>query len=116
MRSVIVGTSLLVATAFSAVAFVAFKPAPAKAEIFYPWCLKTDLGDGAENCSFESFEQCRGSMIGAGGICVQNVWYTQQQKELQRQAQPPVQQVQQPAPAPAPVAKKKKTPPPPPQQ
>jgi Protein of unknown function (DUF3551) len=113
MRSVTVGTSLLVATALSAVAFVAFKPAPAKAEIFYPWCLMTDMGDGAQNCSFDSFEQCRGSLVGAGGFCMQNIWYTQQQKELQQhQAQPPVQQVRQPAP----VAKKKKTAPPPPQQ
>jgi hypothetical protein len=113
MRSVTVGTSLLVATAFSAVAFLAFKPAPAKAEIFYPWCMKTDLGDGAENCSYESFEQCRASLVGSGGSCIQNIWYAQQQKQMQQQVQAPVQQVQQPAPAPTPAAAAKKKKPPP---
>jgi len=112
MRSVAVGTSLLVATALSAAAFLAFKPAPAKAEILYPWCLKTDLGDGAENCSFDSFEQCRGSLIGSGGSCVQNLWYFQQQKEqAQRQAVSPP-----PAPAPAPAQAAAKKPKPQPQQ
>jgi len=113
MRSVAVGTSLLVATALSAAAFLAFKPAPAKAEILYPWCLKTDLGDGAENCSFDSFEQCRMSLIGSGGSCVQNIWYFYQQKEQQaRQAvSPPPPPA--PAPAPAPAAAKKPKPQPP---
>jgi hypothetical protein len=90
MRSIVfgfVGLALLV-TAFT------FKTAPAKAEIFYPWCLKTDLGDGAENCSFDSFEQCRQSLVGSGGNCIQNIWYAQQQKQQQPQQPAPTQKPQ----------------------
>lgn len=84
-----------------ALAAFASKPTPAKAEIFYPWCLKTDTGDGADNCSFDSFEQCKGSTVGAGGICVQNIWYTQQHPQAAAVSEP------EPTTAPPPAAKKK---------
>jgi hypothetical protein len=88
------------------VAAVLFKPVPATAEIFHPWCLKTDYGDGADNCGFESYEQCKMSMPGSGGTCIQNLWYTQQQQQQQQQQQSQAQPAVQPAPAPAQKAKR----------
>lgn len=80
-----------------ALATYASKPSPAKAEILYPWCMTTDNGDGALNCSYETFEQCRASLVGSGGNCFTNIWYAQQH------AQPAA--VSEPAPPPAPQKK-----------
>ena len=40
-----------------------------------PWCL--DFRSGAQDCSYRTFEQCRVSSLGVGGICVQNPWLSQ---------------------------------------
>jgi hypothetical protein len=103
MRSVTAGITLLVGATLL-VAAVAFKPAPAKAEIFYPWCMKVYLGDGGDNCSFDSFEQCRQSSLGNGGFCVQNIWYKQEPAPQP----PPVAAPAAATPAAAPPPQKKK--------
>ena len=41
----------------------------------YPWCAITDLGDVVENCYFDSFEQCKGSLGGTHDFCVKNNTY-----------------------------------------
>jgi hypothetical protein len=107
MRSIAGGITLLVGSTLLVAAF-AVKPTPAKAEIYYPWCLQVDAGDGAINCSFDSFEQCRGSLVGSGGFCFENLVYKQQQSAApppalqQTQQQSPPPQKKKPAPAPKP--------------
>ena len=79
-----------IAFAFAlAAAVVSFKTAPAKADVVYPWCLQTDVGDGALNCGFDSYDQCKASMVGSGGFCVQNLHYRQEQQAQQPQYQAP---------------------------
>ena len=86
MRSVTAGITLLVGSTLLVGAF-AFKPTPAKAEIQYPWCLRVYLGDGGDNCSFDTFEQCRESLMGNGGFCLTNFRY---KAEPAPQPQPPL--------------------------
>src|SRR5208283_50708 len=84
MRSVTAEITLLVGSTLL-VAAGAFTPTPAKAETQYPWCLKVYLGDGGDNCSFDTFEQCRQSSMGNGGFCLTNFRY---KAEVAPQPQP----------------------------
>jgi hypothetical protein len=68
-----VHATMLVVTAAAALA--AFKPAPAQAEVWYPWCAQYSGGEkgiGATVCSFVSREQCLASVRGLGGFCSEN--------------------------------------------
>ena len=66
-------------TVLSAFAVVALglvaSMALAKAEITYPWCAQYGDRDGARNCGFSTFEQCRAAISGNGGYCEQNPMY-----------------------------------------
>ncbi len=55
----------------------AFDAAPAKAQIYYPWCANYggDMG-GSANCGFTTREQCLASISGIGGSCDPNLFYT----------------------------------------
>jgi Protein of unknown function (DUF3551) len=59
-------------------------PAPAQAQIYYPWCANYGgMGDGGgTNCGFSTLEQCRATISGVGGFCQQNPFY------YERAAQP----------------------------
>ena len=61
-----------------AIAVLGLVQAPANAGPGAPFCQRVNGGypHGAyDNCSFASFEQCRMSIIGIGGFCVQNPYY-----------------------------------------
>jgi len=50
-------------------------------ETHYPWCLRTDLNGGIDNCAFDSLEQCKETLgVASRGSCVENPWYRQQQQ------------------------------------
>ena len=50
---------------------------PTAAEVYRPWCVQYwGSRNGATNCGFTSYEQCRMTATpGSGGHCVQNPWY-----------------------------------------
>ena len=51
--------------------------APARAEIYYPWCAQYGAsGDGGRNCGFSTYEQCMATVSGIGGFCERNSFYT----------------------------------------
>lgn len=72
-------TKRLVAGALSAAAIgIMFAlPAPAKAEVEYPWCAQYTGpdGDGGTNCGFTTLAQCRATISGIGGYCYENPAY-----------------------------------------
>ena len=41
----------------------------------YPWCADLGKDIGASSCSFTTLEQCRVTVSGVGGFCVQNPSY-----------------------------------------
>lgn len=71
MRQIILG--IAVAAGLSA----AFSVAPASADPF-KWCtvFGGSMGGGGGSCSYTSIEQCRASLSGFGGYCVENQFYT----------------------------------------
>jgi hypothetical protein len=40
----------------------------------YPWCAKSIRG-GALRCGYTSWEQCRTTQSGIGGVCVRSPYY-----------------------------------------
>ena len=48
------------------------KPAEAQS---YPWCAYYNSDGGATNCGFATFEQCRATISGIGGLCGPNPQY-----------------------------------------
>jgi hypothetical protein len=56
-------------------AFAGFKPAPAQAEVWYPWCAVYSGGHqglGTTVCSFATHAQCVATVRGLGGFCSEN--------------------------------------------
>ncbi len=43
--------------------------------IEYPWCADLGKDIGATNCGFTTLEQCRATVSGIGGFCIQNPSY-----------------------------------------
>src|SRR5258708_25131530 len=53
----------------------------------YPWCsLGGTRGSNALSCYFTSWEQCRATMSGRGGNCVESPYYHAQPTQLPRPA------------------------------
>jgi hypothetical protein len=57
----------------------------------YPWCAVYFGGDGgslggAMSCYYTSWEQCRTTMLGVGGNCVESPYYHAQPAQLPRRA------------------------------
>jgi hypothetical protein len=53
----------------------------------YPWCsLGGSRGSNALSCYFTSWEQCRETMSGRGGNCVESPYYHAQPTPLPRRA------------------------------
>lgn len=51
-------------------------PAPARAEIQYPWCAEYGGRDySGTNCGFTTLAQCRANVSGIGGFCYENPAY-----------------------------------------
>lgn len=48
---------------------------PSDAEITYPWCAQYAADSAGENCGFTTLEQCRATLGGIGGYCIQNPMY-----------------------------------------
>ncbi len=48
----------------------------ASAAIEYPWCAQYGDNHGGTNCGFVTLEQCRWTISGNGGFCVQNPFYS----------------------------------------
>ena len=55
--------------------FAVLSAAPAKAEVWYPWCAQYGGGRNGVNavvCSFVSYGQCMATVTGMGGWCIEN--------------------------------------------
>ena len=56
----------------------------------YPWCAIMGGGDntggGAMSCYYTSWEQCRTTMSGIGGLCVESPYYHGQSTQLPHRA------------------------------
>ena len=51
----------------------------------YPWCsLGGTKGSNALSCYYRSWEQCRMTMSGLGGLCVASPYYREQSPPLPR--------------------------------
>jgi hypothetical protein len=64
----------ILSLAFASV-FAVLSAAPAKAEVWYPWCAQYGGGHqgiSAVVCSFVSFGQCQATVRGLGGFCIEN--------------------------------------------
>ena len=48
----------------------------AQAGIEYPWCaVYSESTVGATNCGFSTYAQCRATLAGLGGMCIENPAY-----------------------------------------
>jgi hypothetical protein len=63
---------MLFLLATAAVALVG-DPRPSAAREWFPWCAQYADTRNLVECTFMTFEQCRVSVSGIGGSCVQNV-------------------------------------------
>ncbi len=55
----------------------------AQSQYSYPWCALGGTRDSnALSCYYTSWEQCRTTMSGIGGICVESPYYHAQPKPL----------------------------------
>lgn len=66
--------SLALATMAVALVGLLGDPRPGAARTWYPWCAQYADRSGITECSFDTFQQCRATVNGIGGSCVQN-WY-----------------------------------------
>lgn len=65
MRHVLIGIALMIPTGAASA-----QEDRSTSQFCSPWCLQ--FRSGAQDCSYHSFEQCRVSSSGVGGVCVQN--------------------------------------------
>ena len=49
----------------------------------YPWCAIYDQGGSVTNCGFDTLEQCKWTISGAGGYCAENGFYVAPKAEPQ---------------------------------
>ena len=62
--------------AVAATAPIALAATAARADP-YRWCaVYTGQAGGAQNCGFVTLEQCRATIMGMGGFCTENQFYT----------------------------------------
>jgi hypothetical protein len=54
--------------------FGEIQAALAQSPIRYPWCSKSPRG-GSISCRYTSYEQCRTTQSGLGGVCLQSPYY-----------------------------------------
>jgi hypothetical protein len=38
----------------------------------YPWCAQYSGDIGGQNCGFSTLQQCRATVSGVGGFCIEN--------------------------------------------
>ena len=62
---------LIIVCAFAVILCIE-KPAEAQN---YPWCAEYNMGGGATNCGFATFQQCMAAVSGVGGSCGPNPMY-----------------------------------------
>jgi len=79
------GFKLALSTAI-ALATMSSLSKPAAAAIEYPWCVQYGGGHqgGGRNCGFVSYDQCMMTARGAGGMCMQNLFYPGTAEQPQR--------------------------------
>jgi len=58
----------LLAAAAAAIATTLASAAPAKADVYYPWCRW-----GTHDCMYSTYQQCRAALSGTYGDCRPNV-------------------------------------------
>lgn len=69
-------TAVLMLVAASAAAALTGLPTAGHADP-YRWCaVYTGKGGGARNCGFVTLEQCRQTIMGMGGFCEENPFYS----------------------------------------
>lgn len=66
MRALIISCVALLGATYTASA--------QSAQAYYPWC-SVDPVNAAQSCYYKSLEQCRMTMSGIGGTCMQNPYY-----------------------------------------
>ena len=55
----------------------------------YRWCaVYTGRNGGAQNCGFVTLEQCRATVLGMGGFCTENQFYTGPAERAPRRKRP----------------------------
>ncbi|MBR1217927.1 DUF3551 domain-containing protein [Bradyrhizobium sp. U87765 SZCCT0131] len=64
----------LLAAAAAAVAATLASAAPARADVYYPWCRL-----GNHDCMYSTFQQCMAALSGTYGDCRRNVMVPPQQ-------------------------------------
>jgi hypothetical protein len=64
--------SVLTVLLAAAVLFGETADAGAQSARSYPWCAIYSTKGGTPTCSFTTREQCRASVSGVGGICIEN--------------------------------------------
>jgi hypothetical protein len=69
MRYILIGVALLISGE------VALAQDYSSSQYCTPWCLQ--FRSGSQDCSYNTFEQCRVSSTGVGGFCVQNPFLSQ---------------------------------------
>jgi hypothetical protein len=64
---------LIALAAVAVVAGAGLRTADAQRKGPTPWCIENgSFGDSAPDCTYWTYEQCRASARGAGGVCVEN--------------------------------------------
>jgi hypothetical protein len=70
---------LLKASIIAAAVLAAIPAAQAQSAYDYPWCAVYAGGSrgagGAMSCYYRTYDQCRATMSGIGGSCVQSPYY-----------------------------------------
>jgi len=49
-------------------------PGPAAAAFNLPWCAQYFDRSDIRSCAFYTYQQCRATISGIGGFCIQNPW------------------------------------------
>jgi hypothetical protein len=80
MRYLLIGVALLISGE------VASAQDYSTSQYCSPWCLQ--FRSGGQDCSYNTFEQCRVSRSGVGGICVQNPFLSQCTRQPARRRKP----------------------------
>jgi Protein of unknown function (DUF3551) len=59
-------------TGLALVTALALAPRPSAAAYYYPWCAQYQDRSSVRSCAFATFEQCRATVSGVGGFCIEN--------------------------------------------
>jgi hypothetical protein len=70
MRPSILSTFLIVSALLGGI-----PPASAQSPTSYPWCARYYKDSAPTSCYFTSYQQCRASVSGVGGLCFESPYF-----------------------------------------